>query len=127
MLKLLHLADAHLGKPFQMLGAQGAAQRRALEETFVRAVDLAIAKQVHVVLIAGDLFDSPRSSPALVDLAERELRRLDDRGSGWGWSPATTMPRPMGSSAEATGCARPVRQVFLLGGRWRPLRVLPFN
>src|SRR5438552_325281 len=80
MLKLLHLADVHLGKPFQMLGAQGAAQRRALEETFVRAVDLAIAKQVHVVLIAGDLFDSPRSSPALVDLAERELRRLDDRG-----------------------------------------------
>src|SRR5437667_12731429 len=80
MLKLLHLADVHLGKPFQMLGAQGAAQRRALEETFVRAVDLAISKQVHVVLIAGDLFDSPRSSPALVDLAERELRRLDDRG-----------------------------------------------
>src|SRR5438046_6649721 len=80
MLKLLHLADVRPGKPFQMLGAQGAAQRRALEETFVRAVDLAIAKQVHVVLIAGDLFDSPRSSPALVDLAERELRRLDDRG-----------------------------------------------
>ena len=80
MLKLLHLADVHLGKPFQMLGAQGAAQRRALEETFVRAVDLAIAKQVHVVLIAGDLFDSPRPSPALVELAERELRRLDDRG-----------------------------------------------
>src|SRR5437867_2016649 len=80
MLKLLHLADVHLGKPFQMLGAQGAAQRRALEETFVRAVDLAIAKQVQVVLIAGDLFDSPRPSPALVELAERELRRLDDRG-----------------------------------------------
>lgn len=79
MLTLLHLADVHLGKPFQMLGGQGAAQRRALEETFVRAVDLAIAKQVHVVLIAGDLFDSPRPSPALVDLAERELRRLDDR------------------------------------------------
>ena len=80
MLKLLHLADVHLGKPFQMLGVQGAAQRRALEETFVRAVDLAIAKQVQVVLIAGDLFDSPRPSPALVELAERELRRLDDRG-----------------------------------------------
>src|SRR5439155_1075748 len=39
MLKLLHLADVHLGKPFQMLGAQGAAQRRALEETFGRAVE----------------------------------------------------------------------------------------
>lgn len=80
MLTLLHLADVHLGKPFQMLGTQGAAQRRTLEETFVRAVDLAIAKQVQVVLIAGDLFDSPRPSSALVELAARELRRLDDRG-----------------------------------------------
>src|SRR3989442_15969386 len=48
MLKLLHLADVHLGKPFQMLGAQGAAPRPAPEKTFVRAVDPAIAKQVHV-------------------------------------------------------------------------------
>jgi len=80
MVRLLHLADVHLGKGFQMLGAQGAAQRRALEEAFVRTVDLAIARQVHAVLIAGDLFDSPRPSPALVDLAVRELRRLDDRG-----------------------------------------------
>src|SRR5947209_8404297 len=79
-LKLLHVADVHLGKAFQMLGAQGAAQRRALEDTFARAVDLAIAQQVHVVLIAGDLFDSPRPSATLVDLAERQLRRLDDRG-----------------------------------------------
>src|SRR3989449_5893457 len=79
-LKLLHMADVHLGKAFQMLGAQGAAQRRALEDTFARAVDLAIAQQVHVVLIAGDLFASPRPSATLVDLAERQLRRLDDRG-----------------------------------------------
>src|SRR2546426_8871595 len=79
-LKLLHVADVHLGKAFQMLGAQGAAQRRTLEDTFVRAVDLAIAQQVHVVLIGGDLFDSPRPSATLVELAERQLRRLDDRG-----------------------------------------------
>src|SRR2546422_5312826 len=79
-LKLLHVADVHLGKAFQMLGAQGAAQRRTLEDTFVRAVDLAVAQQVHVVLIGGDLFDSPGPSATLVELAERQLRRLDDRG-----------------------------------------------
>ncbi|HVH31995.1 MAG TPA: DNA repair exonuclease [bacterium] len=79
-MKLLHFSDVHLGKAFQMLGAQGAIQRKALQDVFVRAVDLAIAHQVHVVLIAGDLFDSPRPSPVLVDLAARELRRLDDRG-----------------------------------------------
>src|SRR3989441_8447874 len=63
-----------------MLGAQGVIQRKALQDVFARAVDLAIAQQVHVVLIAGDLFDSPRPSPVLLDLAARELRRLDDRG-----------------------------------------------
>ncbi len=79
-MKLLHLADVHLGKAFQVLGAQGAAQRKALEEVLTRAVDLAIAQSVQVVLIAGDLFDSPRPSTALLDVAVRELRRLDDRG-----------------------------------------------
>ncbi len=80
MLRLLHLADVHLGKAFHMLGAQGAAQRRALEDAFVRSVDLALAREVQVVVIAGDLFDSPRPSLALLDLVQRELRRLDDRG-----------------------------------------------
>jgi DNA repair exonuclease SbcCD nuclease subunit len=79
-MKLLHVSDVHLGKAFQMLGAQGAAQRKALEDVLTRTIDLAIAQQVQVVLIAGDLFDSPRPSPALLDLATRELRRLDDRG-----------------------------------------------
>src|SRR5574341_886971 len=79
-MKLLHVADVHLGKAFQMLGAQGAAQRKALEEAFSHAVDLAVAQQVHAVLIAGDLFDSPRPSAALLDLVVRDLRRLDDRG-----------------------------------------------
>src|SRR5881628_3535943 len=106
MLKLLHLADVHLGKPFQMLGAQGAAQRRALEETFVRAVDLAIAKQVHVVLIAGDLLIAPGPRRRWWSSPNASCAAWMTGASGWGWPPATTMPRLMGSSAEATGCAR---------------------
>lgn len=78
MLRLLHLADVHLGKTFTMLGEQGPAQRRALEAALVRVMDLAIQTPVQAVLIAGDLFDSPKPSPALVDLALRELRRLVD-------------------------------------------------
>jgi len=53
VIRLLHLADLHLGRAFQMLGEKGAAQRRALEAALVRAVDLAIAEHVHLVLIAG--------------------------------------------------------------------------
>jgi len=78
VIRLLHLADLHLGRSFQMLGEKGAAQRRALEAALGRAVDLAIAERVHLVLIAGDLFDSPRPAPAALDLVGRELRRLDD-------------------------------------------------
>jgi len=78
VIRLLHLADLHLGRPFQMLGEKGAGQRRALEATLVRAVDLAIEQRIDLVLIAGDLFDSPKPSPSTVDLVTRELRRLDD-------------------------------------------------
>ncbi len=80
MIRLLHLADLHLGRPFQMLGRKGAAQRRALEAALARAVDVAIAERVQLMLIAGDLFDSSKPSAAALDVVTRELRRLDDAG-----------------------------------------------
>ena len=78
MIRLLHLADVHLGRPFQMLGERGASQRRALEAALARAVDAAIERRVHLVLVAGDLFDSPKPSPATLEVAGRQLRRLED-------------------------------------------------
>jgi len=78
VIRLLHLADVHLGRPFQMLGEKGAAQRRALGAALTRAVDLAIESQVHLVLVAGDLFDSPKPATATLELVGRELRRLED-------------------------------------------------
>ncbi len=80
MIRLLHLADVHLGRPFAALGSQGGAQRRALEEALERAVDLALADQVHLVLVAGDLFDSPHPAPATVERVVQQFRRLVDRG-----------------------------------------------
>ncbi len=80
MLKFLHLADVHLGMTFQMLGDKGAAQRRQVEETFARAVDLAIQERVHLVLIAGDLFDTPKPANATVEVAAVQLRRLAEAG-----------------------------------------------
>lgn len=78
MIRLLHLADVHLGRPFQMLGEKGTAQRRALDAALVRAVDLALEQKVHLVLVAGDLFDSARPLPAALELVGRQLRRLED-------------------------------------------------
>ena len=80
MIRLLHLADVHLGKTFRMLGRRGAEQRRALQAAFERAVRLAIERDVHAVLIAGDLFDSPKPSETLVRFVGQQLRALDDAG-----------------------------------------------
>lgn len=80
MIKLLHLADLHLGRPFRMLGQRGAEQRRALMAALERAVVLAISEQVHFVLIAGDLFDSPKPADSAVQFVMTQLRALEDAG-----------------------------------------------
>lgn len=80
MITLLHLADLHLGRPFRMLGQRGSEQRRALMAALERAVGLAVAEQVDFVLIAGDLFDSPKPSDSTVQFVTAQLRRLEDAG-----------------------------------------------
>lgn len=80
MIKLLHVADVHLGKTFRVLGQRGSAQRRALQEALERAVGIALEQRVHLVLIAGDLFDSPKPPETVVQFVIRQLRRLDDAG-----------------------------------------------
>jgi DNA repair exonuclease SbcCD nuclease subunit len=78
--RLLHTSDVHLGATFRQLGDRGREQRRQIEATFGRAVDLAIEERVDLFLIAGDLFDSIAAARARATFAARELRRLGDAG-----------------------------------------------
>ena len=63
--RFLHTADLHLDSPLTSLALRNAdlgdlvrgATRKALE----RIVDLAITEAVDAVIIAGDLYDVPRS------------------------------------------------------------------
>lgn len=80
MIKLLHIADVHLGKTFRMLGRRGALQRRAVQEAFERAVAVAGEHRVQMAVIAGDLFDSPKPPETTIQFVVRQLRRLDDAG-----------------------------------------------
>lgn len=58
MIRILHAADLHLDAPFRGLPARLAAQRRREQrELPARLAELARARQVHAVLLAGDLFD----------------------------------------------------------------------
>jgi DNA repair protein SbcD/Mre11 len=79
MLRLLHMADVHLGARHHDLGPAAAAQRERQFAAFRRAVELAIAEQVQLVLICGDLFDSNNQPRRSVERAAAELRRLAER------------------------------------------------
>lgn len=59
-MKILHIADLHLDSAFSGLGVEASARRRAeLRACFVDTMRLAAERGVSLVLIAGDLFDTP--------------------------------------------------------------------
>ena len=76
MLRLLHMADVHLGARHADLGEQAAAQRERQFAAFTAAVDLAIAEKVDLVLISGDLFDSNVQPRRSVERVAAQLNRL---------------------------------------------------
>ncbi len=81
MLRILHLADLHLGwTPKGLPSDQAAARRERRDAMLAQAVDLALAEQVDLVLIAGDLFESYRPSAATLALALQQLGRLQAAG-----------------------------------------------
>ncbi len=82
MLRLLHMADVHLGARHPDLGVEAAsAQRERQFAAFVAACDAAIEEHVDVVLIAGDLFDSNTQSGHTVARVVAQLRRVVDAGA----------------------------------------------
>jgi exonuclease SbcD len=76
MIKLLHTADNQLGVKFAGFGEKGKQLRQAVKESLKKTVDLALGERVHLVLVAGDLFDSNAVSRNLVDEAVAQLKRL---------------------------------------------------
>ena len=79
-IRCLHTADLHLDAPFPNLGEKEGVRRADLLKTFERIVTLAIKNDVQLLLISGDLFDSPHPQAATVTRVQTELKRLVDRG-----------------------------------------------
>lgn len=80
MIRILHTADLHLDAPFPSLGEREEERRGAFLKTFERLVTLAIKNDVQLLLVAGDLFDSPQPSAAAVGQVQAGLKRLTERG-----------------------------------------------
>ncbi|HEX7089545.1 MAG TPA: DNA repair exonuclease [Longimicrobiales bacterium] len=80
MLRLLHLADVHLGASFSAFGRLAASRQIAVLEAFRSIPELAKREGAHAVLIAGDLFDRPQPPGAVLAAARETLRRMVDAG-----------------------------------------------
>jgi len=59
-LRFVHTADVHLGRSSQAFGTAAAEHRRRLEQAFERCVTCCRDYEVQLLIVAGDLFDSPR-------------------------------------------------------------------
>ncbi|HET6637813.1 MAG TPA: DNA repair exonuclease, partial [Gemmatimonadota bacterium] len=64
MLRILHLADVHIGASMSAFGDAAEARRRSLLEAFRGLPELARREDAHAVLVAGDLFDRPEPDAA---------------------------------------------------------------
>ncbi|MDP3024920.1 MAG: DNA repair exonuclease [candidate division Zixibacteria bacterium] len=76
MIKILHTADIHLGAKFSGLGRSGDRVRAQLKKTFMKVIDLALEKNVDLLLVAGDLFNSNQISRATLGFILGEFARL---------------------------------------------------
>jgi DNA repair exonuclease SbcCD nuclease subunit len=76
MLRIIHIADVHLGARHDDLGDQASAQRERQFAAFSAAVDLALAEKVDLFLVAGDLFDSNVQPRRSVERVAAALKRL---------------------------------------------------
>ena len=76
--RILHLADLHLGAAFPSRGERGSERSRDLLNAFLRAVEFAARdpRPVDVCVIAGDLFDTHDPDEGVVVQVESALERL---------------------------------------------------
>lgn len=81
-MRLLHIADLHLGWEPVSLGEQAAQRARERDSLLERAVAFALDKrnEIRAVTIAGDLFETHSPSRALLEPALRQLQRLVQGG-----------------------------------------------
>ena len=75
-LRVLHTADLHLDGDLYGNVEQQAAQQQRERRVFQQVVERALADDVDLVLIAGDLFDHNRPSDETVAFVRAELARL---------------------------------------------------
>ncbi len=83
MVRLLHLADLHLGwEPKYITQEKRQKRRQTRDKVLRKAVDFALeaGNEIHGVLLVGDLFEKYNPEKVLVDEVIRQLERLTCAG-----------------------------------------------
>lgn len=77
-MRLLHLADLHLGSRHPDLGERAAQREAEIQDSFRRAVEFALDKEraIDAVLISGNLFDGHHPDEAVFNFARGLFGRL---------------------------------------------------
>ena len=76
MMRILHLADIHLGASFASFGSHSEERSEAVLKAFRNLPEVAREHEVHAVLVAGDLFDGPRPDERNAAEAREVIRQL---------------------------------------------------
>lgn len=75
-MKLLHVADVHLGVKALAFGQNADDLRARIQAAFDNTLQLAVEEQCDAILIAGDLFDTNRVGQSTLSAAIASLRRV---------------------------------------------------
>jgi len=79
-MNILHISDVHLGAKFATLGEKGGEQRERLAGVFKKIPQLAASNNVKLVVIPGDLFDSPYPASLQIDVVKSVIDSLLRKG-----------------------------------------------
>jgi hypothetical protein len=81
--KILHIADLHLGYAPRALGDAAAAHQKQRDSLLTRIADWVLGEvrdEIGMLLIAGDLFETPHPDPGLAEAVIGDLARVADAG-----------------------------------------------
>lgn len=81
-IRLLHLADLHLGYRPGRLGDRAGDRRAEFTVAFRRAIEFALDEEqfIDAVMVVGDLFERHRPEQSDVELVRSQFQRLDEAG-----------------------------------------------
>jgi DNA repair exonuclease SbcCD nuclease subunit len=81
-MRIAAVGDAHLGRSYLPLTTEGGVNQREFdfEQSFERAVDLALDQSPDLVVWLGDVFDHPRPTYRSYRVAQRGLARIREHG-----------------------------------------------